>query len=268
MPQKSTEVTQKIRDIDARIKSLEEKLNSGQISSEEYIPQLLALFYEVEELSPKARVGRRMDLRAALGGGLIGWLVFLVAFVILAPLELSLRSGSVSLTGSGPYNVLLVLISPSDIKSIQSSQSFFVFLYYLIVSVSVFPDVLTIVFPVLGGLVAGIATQLLRRKSSGELMIVGGRKLYYLRLDEGFLAGGVVAAILTTIVFVVSVAFFGQWLVSQGVVVNDSTLPLGYLLRVFLPTLFVYHLAAGGAAGAMGEVLSSRRMSRRQHITK
>jgi hypothetical protein len=264
MPAKSSDTDQKIREIDGKIKALEEKLNSGQIGSEEYIPLLLELFYEVEELSPKARAERKrkINLKATIGGGLVGWLIFLVALVLLGPLEFSLRGGSVSLTGSGPYQILLNLISPSDIQSIQSSQPFFVFLYYLIVSICTFPDILTIVFPVLGGLTAGVVTQFIRRKSDTEFTIVGGRKFYYLRLDEGFVAGGVVAAMLTMIVFIASMLFFGQWLIGRGVAVDESTLPLGYLLRVFLPTLFVYHLAAGGAAGALGEVLRSRRIRR------
>ena len=264
MPEKSSETDQRIREIDGKIKALEEKLNSGQISSEEYVPQLLALFYEVEELSPRARGGRKskISLKASISGGLVGWLVFLAALILLGPIEFSLRGGIISLTGSGPYQILLNIISPSDIQSIQSSQPFFVFLYYLIVSICTFPDITTIVFPVLGGLTAGIVTQFIRRKSDSEFMVVGDRKLYYLRLDEGFLAGGVVAAILTLIIFMVSVLFFGQWLVSRGMPADESTIPLGYLLRVFLPTLFLYHLAAGGAAGALGEVLKSRRIRR------
>jgi hypothetical protein len=260
MPEKSSDIDQRIKGIDGKIKALEEKLNSGQISSEEYVPELLALFYEVEELSPRARAGRKKktNLKATVSGGLVGWLVFLTALVLLAPIEFSLRGGSVSLTGSGPYQILINMMSASDIQVIQSSQPFFVFLYYLIVSICTFPDMLTVVFPILGGLTAGIVTQLLRRKGDGEFTIVGGRKFYYLRLDEGFIAGGVVTAILTTIILLVAVMFFGQWLIDLGFPVDESTIPLGYLLRVFLPTLFIYHLAAGGAAGALGEVLSSR----------
>jgi hypothetical protein len=264
MPGKSSDTDQKIRDIDAKIKALEEKLNSGQISSEEYVPLLLSLFYEVEELSPKAKAGKKskIDLSASVSGGLVGWLIFLVALLVLGPIEFSVRGANVSLTGPGPYQILLNMIGPSDIQSIQSTQPFFVFLYYLIVSICTFPDVTTIIFPILGGLTAGIATQFIRRKSDSEFMVVGGRKLYYLRLDEGFVAGGVVEAILTLAIFIVSVAFFGQWLQSRGLAVDESTIPLGYLLRVFLPTLFVYHLAAGGAAGVLGEALTSRRIRR------
>ncbi|WXG44891.1 MAG: hypothetical protein WED04_12825 [Promethearchaeati archaeon SRVP18_Atabeyarchaeia-1] len=264
MPAKSSDTDEKIREIDSRIKALEEKLNSGEISGEDYIPQLLQLFYEVEELSPKAGKSRKgkINLRATIGGGVVGWLVFLVALVLLGPLELSLRGGSVSLTGSGPYQILLNLLSSSDIQSIQSSQPFFVFLYYLIMSICTFPDIFTVAFPVLGGLTAGAVTRYIRRKSEGDSIIVGRKKFYYLRLDEGFVAGGVVAAVLTLIILLVSALFFGQWLIGRGIPVDESTLPLGYLIRVFLPTLFVYHLAAGGAAGALGEVLKSRKIRR------
>jgi hypothetical protein len=264
MPEKSSDTDQKIRDIDGKIKALEEKLNSGQMSSEEYVPQLLALFYEVEELSPRPRADKKskINLKATIVGGFVGWLIFLTALILLGPIEFSLRGGTVSLTGSGPYQILLSMVSPSDIQSIQSSQPFFVFLYYLFVSVSTFPDITTIIFPVLGGLIAGIVAQFIRRKSDSKIMIVGDREFNYLRLDEGFIAGGIVAAVLTFAIFIVSVLFFGQWLGSRGLPVDDSTIPLGFLLRVFLPTLFLYHLAAGGAAGALGEALRSKRIHR------
>jgi hypothetical protein len=256
-------IDKRIKDIDAKIKQLEERLSSGQISSEDYIPELLALFYEIEELSPKARAAkkRKINFKATILGGIIGWLVFFTTLVLLGPLEFSLRANSISTTGLGPYNASLNLISYTDIQSIQSNMPLFVFLYYLMVSICTFPDILTIVFPVLGGFVAGIVTQLVCGRRSGQHEVVAQRRYFYVRLDEGFLAGGVLAAILTLIIFVVSALVYGQWLTSQGFALDQSRLPWGYLFRVFLPTLFVYHIAAGGVAGALGEVVVSHRKS-------
>ncbi len=262
MEEKQSEIDEKIRGIDAKIKALEEKLDAGQISSEEYIPQLLALFYEIEELSPKARAARKrkINFKATILGGLVGWLVFFTALVFLGPMEFSLRASSLSSTGVGPYQTMLNLISYSDIQSIQSSQPFFVFLYYLIVSLCTFPDVLTLSFPILGGLIAGIVTQYTNHTKTAEPIIIGEKKFRYVRLDEGFIAGGVIAAILTLIIMLISAVAYGQWLTGQGITLDDTTLPWGYLFRVFLPTLFVYHLSVGGAAGALGEVIISRKM--------
>jgi len=263
MGENPPEIDKKIKDIDTRIKALEEKLDSGQITSEDYIPQLLALFYDIEGLSPTSKVNRKrkLNIKAAIIGGLAGWLVFFVALVFLAPLEFSLRADSLSPTGLGPYQTVLNLISYSDMQSIKSNGPFFVFLYYLISSVCTFPDLLTIAFPVMGGLVAGVVAQYFHGRRSGEFMIIGQRKLHYVRLDEGFIAGGLIAAILTLVILVISTLMYGQWLLDQGLAIDETTLPWGYLFRAFLPTLFTYHIAAGGAAGALGEVITSRRMS-------
>jgi hypothetical protein len=263
MEEMRSEIDEKMRGIDAKIKALEEKLDAGQISSEEYIPQLLALFYEIEELSPKARAARKrkINFKVTILGGVVGWLVFFAALVFLGPVEFSLRASSLSSTGVGPYQTMLNLISYSDIQSIQSSQPFFVFLYYLIVTLCTFPDVLTISFPILGGLIAGIVTQYTNRTKTSEHTIIGEKKFRYIRLDEGFIAGGVVAAILTLVIVLISALSYGQWLTGQGITLDDTTLPWGYLFRVFLPTLFVYHLSVGGAAGALGEVIISRKMA-------
>jgi hypothetical protein len=257
-----SEIDEKIKGIDTKIKALEEKLDAGQISSEEYIPQLLALFYEIEELSPRARAARkrRINFKAVVLGGVVGWLAFFAALVFLGPFEFSLRASSLSSTGVGPYQTMLNLISYSDIQSIQSSQPFFVFLYYLIVSLCTFPDVLTISFPILGGLIAGIMTQYTNRTNTSGHTIIGSKKFRCVRLDEGFVAGGVVAAILTLVIILISALAYGQWLTGQGIALDDTTLPWGYLFRIFLPTLFVYHLSVGGAAGAFGEVIMSRKM--------
>lgn len=160
MGESAPKMDKRIKDIDAKIKQLEERLSSGQISSEDYIPELLALFYEIEELSPKARAAkkRKINFKATILGGIIGWLVFFTTLVLLGPLEFSLRANSISTTGLGPYNASLNLISYTDIQSIQSNMPLFVFLYYLVVSICTFPDILTIVFPVLGGFMAGIVT--------------------------------------------------------------------------------------------------------------
>jgi hypothetical protein len=93
-------------------------------------------------------------------------------------------------------------------------------------------------------------------------MMTGRRKFHYVRFDEGFIAGGVIAAILTLLILLVSTFAYGQWLIGRGIPVDETTLPWGYLLRVFLPTLFLYHLALGGASGALGELIISRRASR------
>jgi len=261
MGENPPEIDKKVKDIDAKIKALEEKLNSGQITSEDYIPQLLALFYEIEGLSPRSRVNRKrkLNIKAAMAGGLVGWLVFFVALVFLAPLEFSLRADSLSPTGLGRYQTVLNLISYSNIQSIQSNQPFFVFVYYLIASVCTFPDLFTVAFPVVGGLVAGVVAQYFYGRRSGEFMIIGQRKLHYVRLDEGFIAGGLITAVLTLAILVISGLMYGQWLLDQGLAVDETTLPWGYLFRVFFPTLFTYHIAAGGAAGALGEVITSRR---------
>jgi hypothetical protein len=265
MGENKPEIDRKIKDIDAKIKALEDRLNSGQINSEDYIPQLLALFYEVEGLSPKSKSNQRMQLniKATLIGGIIGWIVFFIAFVFLAPLELSLRADSISPTGLGPYQTILDVIGYSSMRSIQVNQPFFVFLYYLITSVCAFPDLFTIVFPVIGGLVSGIVAQSLHGRKPYRSMILGEKKSYYIRLDEGFIAGGLLTAVLTLVILVISALMYGQWLLTQGLAVDESTLPWGYLFRVFLPTLFVYHIAAGGAAGAFGEVITCRVMSKR-----
>jgi hypothetical protein len=259
-----SETDKKIKNIDTKIKSLEEKLNAGQISSEEFIPQLLELFYETEELSPKTKAARKREInfKAVMLGGVLGWLVFFLALVLLGPLEFSLRANTLSSTGFGPYQSVLNLISYQDIQSLQSSQSFFVFLYYLVVTLCTFPDVLTVAFPIFGGFVAGIITQYFNRAKRSDQMLVRERKWRYIRLDEGFIAGGVIAAILTLVILVVSALAYGQWLIGRGITVDDLTLPWSYLLRVFLSTLFVYHLALGGASGALGEFVASRRMHR------
>jgi hypothetical protein len=265
MGENPPELDKKIKDIDAKIKALEDRLNSGQIDSEDSIQQLLELFYEVEALSPRSKFNGRMKLniKATLVGGLIGWIVFFVAFVFLAPVELSLRADSISPTGLGPYQTVLNMIGYSSMRSIQLNQPFFVFVYYLIGSVCIFPDLFTVVFPVIGGLVAGIVAQYFHVRRPYGSMILGEKKSYYVRLDEGFVAGGILMAVLTLIVLVVSALMYGQWLSSQGLVVGESSLPWGYLFRVFLPTLFTYHVAAGGAAGAIGEVITCRMTSRR-----
>jgi hypothetical protein len=157
---------------------------------------------------------------------------------------------------------VLNLISYQDIQSLQSSQPFFVFLYYLVATLCTFPDVLTVTFPIFGGLVAGIITQHFNRAKTNDQIVVRERKWHYVRIDEGFIAGGVIAAILTLMILVVSALAYGQWLIGRGMAADDLTLPWSYLLRVFLPTLFVYHLTLGGASAALGEFVASRRMQR------